>query len=274
MSLHKLTAGDGYLYLVRQVAAADSTERGRASLSDYYSAKGESPGRWLGSGLKALANPDTRITAEDLYVVSEGSTVTEQQMAALFGEGLHPNADAITAHLTARGLSASAAVDATRLGRRFHLPDGETPYIRALAVAYRDHNAAANNPANAPIDAPTRATIRTRIARGLFEKQYGRAPSDARELTGFIARNTRPKSTAVAGYDLTFSPVKSVSALWALAPRPIAEQIEHAHDAAVADALAYLETEAAFTRSGTNGVAQLDTHGLIVAAFTHRDSRA
>src|SRR6202008_4528504 len=51
MSLHKLTAGDGYLYLVHQVAAADSTERGRSTLSDYYSAKGESPGRWVGSGL-------------------------------------------------------------------------------------------------------------------------------------------------------------------------------------------------------------------------------
>ncbi len=28
MSLHKLTAGDGYIYLTRQVAAGDSTERG------------------------------------------------------------------------------------------------------------------------------------------------------------------------------------------------------------------------------------------------------
>jgi hypothetical protein len=40
MGLHKLTAGDGYMYLIRQVAASDATERGRASLSDYYSAKG------------------------------------------------------------------------------------------------------------------------------------------------------------------------------------------------------------------------------------------
>lgn len=51
MSLHKLTAGDGYKYLIRQVAAVDATERGRTSLSEYYSAKGESPGRWIGSGL-------------------------------------------------------------------------------------------------------------------------------------------------------------------------------------------------------------------------------
>ena len=38
--------------------------------------------------------------------------------------------------------------------------------------------------------------------------------------------------------------------------------------------MAYLESAAAFTRSGTNGVAQVDTSGLIGAAFTHRDSRA
>jgi len=28
MSIHKLTAGDGYSYLTRQVAAFDATERG------------------------------------------------------------------------------------------------------------------------------------------------------------------------------------------------------------------------------------------------------
>ena len=33
-TLHKLTAGDGYLYLIRQVAASDSTERGRNTLSE------------------------------------------------------------------------------------------------------------------------------------------------------------------------------------------------------------------------------------------------
>jgi hypothetical protein len=43
MGLHKLTAGDGYLYLIRQVAAADGTDLGRASLADYYTSKGETP---------------------------------------------------------------------------------------------------------------------------------------------------------------------------------------------------------------------------------------
>ena len=41
MTLHKLTAGDGYQYLIRQVVALDDTRRGRASLADYYSSKGE-----------------------------------------------------------------------------------------------------------------------------------------------------------------------------------------------------------------------------------------
>jgi hypothetical protein len=41
MSLHKLSAGDGYLYLIRQVAANDSTDRGREALHDYYSERGD-----------------------------------------------------------------------------------------------------------------------------------------------------------------------------------------------------------------------------------------
>ena len=108
----------------------------------------------------------------------------------------------------------------------------------------------------------------------MFAEQFGRDPADERELSGFVARATRARTTAVAGYDLTFSPVKSISALWAIAPPEIAEQIEAAHEAAVADVLEWLQDNAAFTRTGTNGVAQVDTEGLIAAVFTHRDSRA
>jgi hypothetical protein len=41
MSLHKLTAGSGYYYLTRQVAALDSTEKGHTGLASYYA---ERPG--------------------------------------------------------------------------------------------------------------------------------------------------------------------------------------------------------------------------------------
>jgi hypothetical protein len=50
MTLQKLAAGSGYEYLTRQVAAIDSTEKGSIPLA-YYAAKGESPGRWVGSGI-------------------------------------------------------------------------------------------------------------------------------------------------------------------------------------------------------------------------------
>jgi hypothetical protein len=44
MSIHKLTAGSGYDYLTRQVAALDATDRGHIGLASYYSERGEKPG--------------------------------------------------------------------------------------------------------------------------------------------------------------------------------------------------------------------------------------
>ncbi len=41
MTLHKLSAGDGYTYLTRQVAAHDATERRQAGLSEYYAERAE-----------------------------------------------------------------------------------------------------------------------------------------------------------------------------------------------------------------------------------------
>ena len=54
MTLHKL-AGSGYTYLTKQVAAHDATEKRQAGLASYYEEKGESPGRWLGTGLTGRA---------------------------------------------------------------------------------------------------------------------------------------------------------------------------------------------------------------------------
>src|SRR6187431_1231997 len=77
MSLHKLTAGSGYTYLTRQVAAHDRVERSQVGLAAYYEEKGESPGRWLGSGIAGLE-------------LGDGDAVTEEQMKLLFGQGRHP----------------------------------------------------------------------------------------------------------------------------------------------------------------------------------------
>ena len=278
MGLHKLTAGDGYMYLIRQVAASDATERGRPSLSDYYSTKGESPGVWMGHGLGALGRPVSRDPSDpivaDLWGVADGSQVSEDQMKALFGEGLHPNADRITKHLTGFGLGQSGALAAARLGRPFAINNTENQFLTRLRQAYRDYNRTAGADEHASITADIRARIRTALGREMFTEHYARPPADDRELSGFIARNSRAATTAVAGYDLTFTPVKSVSALWAIAPAPIAAAIEESHHQAVAETLQFLEDHTAFSRMGAHGVAQVNTTGLIAAAFDHRDSRA
>lgn len=83
--------------------------------------------------------------------------------------------------------------------------------------------------------------------------------------------------TAVAGYDLTFSVPKSASVLWAVADAGTQQLIADAHHAAVAEVVAFLEREVAFTRTGaTEGGArpQVEVTGLIAAAFDHYDSRA
>lgn len=278
VSMHKISAGDGYLYLVRQVAASDATHRGRSTLSDYYSVKGEAPGQWMGSGLGALSEPSTGLqmsqqTITDVWTVTAGSEVTEDQMKALFGEGLHPNATKITKYLTARGVGSAPAQKATRLGGKFRIY-ADPPFVAALSQAYQDYNVAAGLSLFAKLDPDVKATIKTGLARDWFVEEHGRPPADDRELSGYIARIHRPAKVAVAAYDLACSPVKSFSAMWAVAPLPVAQRMEDCHHAAVKDVLAEIERSVALTRMGTNGAAQVDTEGVIATAWTHRDSRA
>src|SRR5215212_5096004 len=135
-------------------------------------------------------------------------------------------------------------------------------------------NTVAGLPVGASLPAADRARVRTEVAREFFGAEHGREPVNARELAGQIAKESRPRTQTVAGYDLTFSPVKSVSALWAIADPPVAAVIERAHQAAVQDALAFIERHALFTRTGPQGIRQVNVQGLVAVAFTHRDSRA
>jgi len=80
-------------------------------------------------------------------------------------------------------------------------------------------------PHDGPLAAAERARVRTDVGRDMFAREYGRPPKDPRELSSFIARHSRAATTAVAGFDLSFTPVKSVSALWAIAPQDVADQI-------------------------------------------------
>ncbi len=90
-----------------------------------------------------------------------------------------------------------------------------------------------------------------------------------------LGRSLRPDDgAALAGYALSFSPPKSVSVLWALAPDEVTDQLREGHDAAVAAALEFLQDHAAFTRRGHGGAVQEATGGYLAAVFVHRTSRA
>lgn len=199
LSIGRMTAGAGYEYLTRDVAT---------SRHDYYAGAGEKPGVWWGEGLDRLG-----LAGE----------VTEDQMAALYGQALDP-------------------ATGEPLGRRF------------------------------PVFRP--AEERLAAAVEAFSQERGRAPVGD-ELVVLRARvDGAPRRDAIAALDLTFSPVKSVSVLWALGNDEVRSEVEAAHNAAIDTALAHLQRVAGTTRAGTNGVRTVDSDGWIVARFTHRMSRA
>jgi hypothetical protein len=251
MSLHKLTAGSGYDYLTRQVAALDATEKGHTGLASYYTERGEAPGVWIGSGLDGIDG------------LTAGDPVAAEQMRALFGCGLHPLAELRQQQLEGPDLTIRDFQEVTQLGTPFKIVDGVvSPFRVEVAKRFAAISTAAGLPSDAPIGAAERARVRTEVACKFFRAEHGREPMDAREqLAGQIAKDSRPRTQTVAGYDLTFSPVKSVSTLWAVADPAVAAVIERAHQAAVKDALAFIEKHALFTRTGPHGIRQVNVRG-------------
>ena len=104
---------------------------------------------------------------------------------------------------------------------------------------------------------------------GIEHLLSGRDPATGTEL-----RTPQP-SGAVAGFDLTFKAPKSISIIFGIAEPDVVGELIAAHEAAVDDALGYLERQACVTRRRIDGrVTQLDGGGLVAAAFRHRASRA
>ncbi|WP_415855392.1 MobF family relaxase [Sinomonas sp. G460-2] len=75
-----MSAGDGYRYLLRTVAAADGDRSLSTPLTRYYAEAGTPPGRWLGGGLPGLGAGELRA----------GDEVSEPQLQLLVGMGRDP----------------------------------------------------------------------------------------------------------------------------------------------------------------------------------------
>ena len=105
------------------------------------------------------------------------------------------------------------------------------------------------------------------VAEDLHAVWAGQHPSTGEALARFPGRE-------IAGYDLTFRAPKSVSLLAAFGDPDTARAVTAAHEAAVDAAFSYLEQRAARSRTGKDGVHQIEVRGLVAAAFRHRSSRA
>lgn len=79
---------------------------------------------------------------------------------------------------------------------------------------------------------------------------------------------------SVAGFDLTFKAPKSVSVLFGIGDRSLAEQLIAGHERALREAIGYLERRACGARRGRGGHQKVEGRGFVAAAFRHRSSRA
>jgi hypothetical protein len=125
-------------------------------------------------------------------------------MRALFGEGLHPEADAITTARIAEGDTASAAVGAAKLGRAFPsfaaVPASVQAELAAQVAAFRAENG------RAP-DRTERNCVRDTAAREVFTRTQHRAPAES-EVAGLLGGEKRAPG-----------PNRSPGSTWSSPPR-------------------------------------------------------
>lgn len=116
-----MSAGDGYEYLLRTVAAGDGDRSLSTPLTRYYTEEGTPPGFWLGSGLPFLG--DGQITA--------GGRVSETQLQLLVGMGRDP----LTGEPLGEAYRSYASVQERIDQRTAALDPGLGPVSRAEQIA-------------------------------------------------------------------------------------------------------------------------------------------
>lgn len=359
MTVHKLSAGDGFKYYTSEVATGDVLRDPNRALGDYYTVEGMPPGQWLGKG------------AESLALIGE---VSEEQMGALFsGNALPVTTDELSQmlayapkqsdfirHTVMEKARLEAAEKAwkthvllrqgknqTEIGKELGvthqavslqlisyrkagndfakgtderyfdaslLPELKGDFLanysmteaesaRARIVAEREVKAANSlksaaetphtystiTPLMKRMDEETerfnrlnsrepnkdeKREILNRVGGQMFREEHRRSPRTDEELARWIANQRKPQQQTVAGFDLVFTPTKSVSIAWGLGDERLRKGIEEAHEKAIKDALTYLEDNAVYTRRGAAGIRQEETKsGLIATKFRHYDSR-
>jgi conjugative relaxase-like TrwC/TraI family protein len=171
-------------------------------------------------------------------------------------------------------------------------PGQEAYYERSVAAGIDDYYAGRGESPGVWVG---RGAAELELDGVVGEGELGRLISGRHPLTSVVLRSQPPKKqitveridpatgehrleqktlSPVAGYDLVFSPPKSVSLLHALGGEEVRHAVNQAHLVAWQAALAYLEQRACVTRKGKNGVVRERGCGFVAAAYQHRTSRA
>jgi conjugative relaxase-like TrwC/TraI family protein len=171
-------------------------------------------------------------------------------------------------------------------------PGQEAYYTRSVADGIEDYYAGRGESPGVWVG---RGAAELELEGVVGEGELGRLISGRNPLTGTVLRAQAPKKQVtieridpttgerylevrplkpVAGYDLVFSPPKSVSLLHALGSEEVRHAVDQAHLAAWQATLRYLEERACVTRKGKNGRVRGRGSGFAAAAYQHRTSRA
>lgn len=353
MTVHKLSAGDGYKYYVNEVATGDTLRAKDREIGDYYTVHGMPPGQWVGSASAAL-NLDGEVSEAHMHAlfgqkftsVSTGEVLdtlhgalaaeayqqvyeqaleqhrvkaadrawellsrahegmSQQKIAdemtaqgypmsqptvsrwveryTSSGQTFHTDRDEFVAQYRLIGEEIKAAHRAGKKAQEALYAEQAAPHVHPDYAASTDftqrveeevsrhrrmHDGAEPNTAEMK-------EIRFRVGAQMFRDERGIEPSNA-QLAQFVAQNSKAHQKAVAGYDLVFTPPKSVSIAWGLGDEQLLRGIESAHERAIQDVIRHLEKNVVMTRRGRNGARQIDTAGGVIGTkFRHWDSRA
>jgi conjugative relaxase-like TrwC/TraI family protein len=257
MSMSRLSAGAGYRYLLKNIARGDIDFGPRLLLTPtaYYAATGNPPGRWLGTGLAGLMPGELELLApRPTKALPPGAL---QRPAPRAPEALTPGTPEAIVPPAPEALVPGAVVTE-----------------EAMAALYGSgHNPLTGEQLGRPC--PTYKKPEDRIAEAIAGLPAELSePARHAAIAAIQARvEAAPARSAVAGFDLTFTAPKSASILWALGDETVQDAVVEAHREALDAVLELIEDRFLFTRTGTNSCMQVETRGLIAAAFDHYDTR-
>ena len=194
VSMRVMSAGDGYKYLLKTVAAADGDRSLSTPLTRYFIEEGTPPGRWLGNGLASLGKGELVV----------GDCVSEDQLQLLMGSGCDP----ITGKQLGLAFPAFKTTEQRIEARIAKLDATLTPGAKGEAVALivAEENARAGRRAVAGFDftfsIPKSASVLWAVADAGVQAMIGAAHHRAvAEVVAFMERDVAATRTGATAGD-------------------------------------------------------------------------